>query len=217
MNPLFFFAGVGAFIVTAVLLSWLYEKKRTHAMKALAGSLKFTFSARDNAILQRMRPFHLFSQGHSQKATNIMEGCANDIDVVIMDYQYTTGSGKSSHMWMQTVIVFRSPLLRLPAFALRPETLFHKLGEVFGYQDIDFPAHPSFSKRYLLQGSDEDAVRALFSDALLSHYGQSKGLSTEGDGSRFIFFRTSKRVPPKGITAFLKEGFALFALLKTSA
>jgi hypothetical protein len=214
MNPLFFFAGIAAFIVTAILLSWLYERKRTQDLKALAASLKFSFSATDDAVLNAMSPFYLFSQGRSQKVANIMRGSANNIDVIIMDYQYTTGSGKNSHTWKQTVIAFRSPLLNLPSFTLRPENLFHKIGAVFGYQDIDFASHPAFSRRYLLRGDDENAVRALFSDALLSHYDQSKGLSTEGDGDAFIFYRVSKRVPPKGIMEFMQEGFAFFGLMK---
>ena len=217
MNPLIVIAGIAAFVVTAILISWLYERKRTQDLKVLAASLKFSFSATDNAVLETMSPFHLFSQGRSRKVTNIMEGSTNDIDVIIMDYQYTTGAGKNSHTWKQTVIAFRSPLLNLPSFTLRPEHLFDKIGAVFGRQDIDFASHSAFSRRYLLQGDDENAVRALFSDALLSHYDQSKGLSTEADGDMFIFYRASKRVPPKGMTAFMQEGFAIFGLMKTRA
>ena len=217
MNPFHVFAGIAAVIVTAFLLSWLYERKRTQDLKALAAALKFTFSATDDAVLAAMGLFHLFSQGRSQKVTNVMQGSANDIDVIIMDYRYTTGTGKNSHTWTQTVIAFRSPLLNLPSFTLRPENLFHKIGAVFGFQDIDFASHPAFSGRYLLQGDEEDAVRALFSDVLLSHYDQSKGLSTEGGGDMFIFYRASKRVPPKGITAFMQEGFALFGMMKAHA
>lgn len=217
MDPFISFVGIVGLIVTSVLLSWLYERKRTQDLKALATSLKFSFSAADNGVLGKMGIFPLFAQGRSQKASNIMQGRANDIDVIIMDYQYTTGSGKNSHTWRQTVIAIRSPLLNLPSFTLRPENVFHKIGAVFGYQDIDFASHSAFSKRYLLQGDDENAVRALFTDALLSHYDQSKGLSTESDGDMFIFYRASKRVPPKGIMAFMQEGFSLFGLMRTGA
>jgi len=42
--------------------------------------------------------------------------------------------------------------LKLPFFELKPENTFHKIGQVFGYQDIDFEAFPNFSKGYLLRG-----------------------------------------------------------------
>jgi hypothetical protein len=217
MNPFIFFVGVAALLVAAGLLSWLSERKRTQDLKALAASLKFSFSATDGAVPGAVGLFHLFSQGRSQNVTNIMRGSANDIDVSIMDYRYTTGSGRNAHTWKQTVIVFQSPLLNLPSFALRPENLFYKIGAVFGCQDIDFPSHPAFSRRYLLQGEDENAVRALFSNSLLSHYDRSKGMSTEGAGDGFIFYRASKRVPARRIRGFLQEGFALFSLMKTGA
>ncbi|MEC9473853.1 MAG: hypothetical protein VX584_04130, partial [Actinomycetota bacterium] len=65
--------------------------------------------------------------------------------------------------------------LQLPTFVIRPENLFHKIGSTFGYQDIDFDAHPTFSKRYLLRGPDEEAIRNTFTDEFLSSYERHKG------------------------------------------
>ncbi len=95
--------------------------------------------------------------------------------------------------------------------------MFHKIGSAFGYQDIDFASHPTFSKQYLLRGSDEMAVRNTFSDDLLAYFEQRKGLSAEGDGDRLVFYRISKRVPPKDISSFMEQGFALFSFLKTES
>ena len=208
--------GVAVVVGVIFLLCWLNEKKRTREMQELASSLKFFFAPKEDfSFLASLHHFHLLSQGHSKKVRNIMNGTANDIAVTIMDYQYTTGGGKNSHTRKQTVIAFQSSLLHLPSFALRPEHLFHKIGKAFGYQDIDFDAHPTFSKRYLLRGADEDAIRATFTDEVLSYYDQSKGLSTEADGDTLLFYRPSKRVKPKDIQSLLAQGFAVFGLLKS--
>ena len=210
--------GIIAVIAVIAIVAWLHEKKRTEAMKEFAGSLKFSFSKKgDNSLLSSLNRFHLFSQGRSKRVSNVMKGYANDIDVTIMDYRYTTGGGKSSHTWRQTVMLFQSSLLQLPAFALRPENLFHKIGAAFGYQDIDFDSHPTFSKQYLLRGAEEEAVRNTFSDDLLAYYEQRKDLSTEGDGDKLLFYRISKRVSPKVIRSFMEQGFALFSLFKTES
>ena len=108
-------------------------------------------------------------------------------------------------------------LLQLPAFALRPENLFHKIGAAFSYQDIDFDSHPTFSKQYLLQGAEDEAVRNTFSDDLLAYYEQRKDLSTEGDGDKLLFYRISKRLSPMDIRSFMEQGFALFSLVKTES
>ena len=211
-------SGIIAIIAVVAIFVWLREKKRTEAMKELAGSLKFSFSKKgDDSLLSSLNRFHLFSQGHLKRVSNVMKGYANDIHVTIMDYRYTIWAGKSSHTWKQTVILFQSSLLQLPAFALRPENLFHKIGAAFSYQDIDFDSHPTFSKQYLLQGAEDEAVRNTFSDDLLAYYEQRKDLSTEGDGDKLLFYRISKRLSPMDIRSFMEQGFALFSLVKTES
>jgi len=106
-----------------------------------------------------------------------------------------------------------SGLVRLPSFILRPENLFHKIGESFGYRDIDFDSHPVFSKQYLLRAADEQACRGLFTKGILDHYDQRAGLSTEGDGDSLLFYRASKRVPLKECrlswrTGMVSSGFS---------
>lgn len=210
--------GITAVVAIIIIVVWYCEKKRTEALKAVASSLNFSFSKKgSDSLTASLNQFHLFSQGHSKKVSNVMNGRAGDIDVTIMGYRYTTGSGKHSHTWRQTVILFQSSLLRLPSFTLRPESLFHKIGSVFGYQDIDFDSHPTFSKQYLLRGTDAEAVWNIFTDGLLAYYDERKGLSTEGDGDKLVFYRAGKRVPPQNIRSFLEEGFGIFSLVKTQA
>lgn len=209
---------IGAIVLLLAIIigaCWYVEKKRTEALQAVADSLGFSFSRKgDRALPASLHGFHLFSQGHGRKMSNVLHGSANEIDVTIFDYRYTTGGGKNSHTWRQTVMLFESGKLCLPDFTLRPENLFHRIGGVFGYQDIDFDTHPTFSKQYLLRGSDEEAVRGLFHDDVLAHYAQHKGLSTEGAGGDLIFYRASRRVSPNDIRSFMEEGFGIFSLLK---
>ena len=149
------------------------------------------------------------------RISNVLTGKFNLIPVTVMDYKYTTGGGKSSHTWYQTVLVIESDKLLLPRFVLRPENLFDKIGSVFGKKDINFETAPVFSKRYLLRGDDEESIRSLFNEQVVEYYEQHLGVSTEGDGVKLIYYRTSKRVPPDKIQAFLQEGYDVFNLLKT--
>jgi hypothetical protein len=132
-----------------------------------------------------------------------------------MDYKYTTGGGKSSHTFQQTVLVMESNKLQLPRFNLRPERLFDKIGSVFGNKDINFETAPVFSKRYQLRGDDEASVRNLFNERVLEYYEQHPGLCTECDGVKIIYYRSSKKVTPEEIQSFLQDGDDLFNLFKT--
>jgi len=97
---------------------------------------------------------------------------------------------------------------------LRPEGLMHKIGSLFGYQDIDFDSHPNFSKHYLLRGSDEEAIRELFDDDLLSFFETQEKVCVEADGHDLIIYRQRKRIEPDTVQEFLREGFGIFARLR---
>ncbi len=141
-----------ALIGTIIVIALKIEKKRSEALQAAAERMKFRFSRKgDPDLLDRLKGLHLFSQGHAKKIANVLMGKAGALDVAVFDYAYTTGGGQHSQQWRQTVILFESDDMNLPEFTLRPENIFHKIGQVFGYKDIDFDSHPEFSKRYLLQ------------------------------------------------------------------
>ena len=185
-------------------------------MRSLAATMNFTFAEKpDKALRERLLHFHLFSQGHSTKIRNVLTGRAGEMDVRVFDYRYTTGGGKNSHTWRQTVMLCESAEMSLPSFALRPEHFFHKIGQVFGYHDIDFDSHPNFSKRYLLKGDDEREIRKLFDTDTLSFYESHGKLSTEGAGHQLIHYHASRRVAPEKFSEFIREGVGVLTLLRS--
>lgn len=132
-----------------------------------------------------------------------MYGEIEGVKAAVFDYYYVTGSGKNRHTYNQSVVYFEPRDLNLPLFSLRPEGVMHKLISAFGYQDIDFGQRPTFSSQYLLRGSDEAAVRSVFSDALLGFYEANQGSSTDGGGNQLFVFRQNYRLPPQEIQAYL--------------
>lgn len=216
MHPeLIFFLFIGI-VVCAAVLSYYFDRKRTAAMRAVATSMGFNFVASDFDFIRTVKAFPLFTHGRRTKGKNIIRGNANGVDVTILDYQYTTGSGKNSHTWKQTIMMFKSGALRLPCFALRPESLFAKIGQVFGYQDIDFASNPSFSRQYLLRGEPEEEIRRVFNGNVLSFLEKRSGLSVEGDEDGLLFYRVARLVAPDRIKPLLEEGFGLFSLLRST-
>ena len=204
---------VGGLVSAIVYVDYRQEKKRTEKLQAVASGMGLGFTPQTHAeTLGAFTGFQLFSHGRAKKITNLIEGEANDTQVQIFDFRYTTGGGNNSHTWKQTVITFRSSKLNLPSFSLRPETIFHKIGAMFGYQDIDFDTHPDFSRQYLLRGASEEAIRGLFHEGVLCFFDEHPGLCTEGNHDRLIFYRASKRVEPENIRTFMEEGFKVAGL-----
>jgi hypothetical protein len=222
MSPSFFIilvvlAGL-ALGVALIYFSYLTEKKRTEDLKQVAQDLGFEFWPQgDAALFKSLNRFHLFSLGYSNRLWNLLRGKANDLEVNIFDYRYVTGAGKHKHALTQSVVCFRFTGSGLPTFSLRPENVWHKIGSWLGYQDIDFGSHPSFSSHYLLRGGDENAIRALFTDPMLTFYEQHPGLSTEGSGNLLLFYRNAGKVGPQGVRAFMEEGFKVLSQFRSVA
>ena len=215
-----------------ILRARKFSSQRTKKFKDLAEHMGMEFSAKgDSALLESLSAFDLFSQS-GVKITNVLHGDSEQLgygeefEVRILEHIYSSGESTIS----QTVICFRSPQLSLPDFSMRPEHFFHKIGSVLGYQDIDFESHPTaveFSKKYLLRGKDEQTIRALFTDKVLTffaahpdvgnghlpfwHWSQYE-VCVEGSGDQLILYRAGIGIKPEDIPAFMKEGFEVFRL-----
>jgi hypothetical protein len=208
---------VGVLVLVGGIIygSYVAEKKRAEAFQRVAGEMGFDFLPKGDAtFFQSLSGFHLFSQGHSKRHSNLMRGRTQDLEVAIFDYRYVTGSGKHSHTWNHTVIAFRFEGAALPDFSLRPESFGHRIEAWFGRQDIDFETHARFSRQYLLRGTQESAIRELFSPTVLDFFEQKPGLSTEGGGNMLLFYRHAKRVRPDAIRTLMEEGFGVLTLFR---
>jgi hypothetical protein len=207
--------GTLALIAFFVWISLLIEKKRTEAMRQASLRLGFEFFPKGDPIFyNEMSVFHLFQQGHSRILKNLLKGSISDADVAVFDYRFTIGGGKNQHTKNQTVAWFRSARLNLPGFTLGPENLLHKVGAMFGYQDIDFEHNPDFSKRFLLRGQDETRIRMLFNDSVLRFFEQKHPVCTEGGRNHFIFYRSSRQVKTEDMSSFIEEAKRALNLLQ---
>jgi hypothetical protein len=207
-TPLLPILAAGAAVVAVgagIYFSYALEKKRTAALADACLRLGFNFQPTiPTEQAATFGTFHLFNRGHARKGSNLMTGKADGAAVSIFDYKYTTGGGKNSHTWRQTVAVFPEAG-GLPEFLLSPEHWWDKIGEILGHKDINFEASPEFSKHYLLKGPDEAAIRAAFGAEPLGFFGQHEGWSVEVKDRALAVYRLSKRPNPEEMQAFVAD------------
>ena len=185
--------------------AYLGEKKRAAALFDVALRMGFTFEAAvPKERLAALGPFRLFKRGHGHRAKNLMRGKSDGGEVVVFDYQYTTGGGQDSQTIKQTVAIYPGVATAgLPEFTLAPEHWWSKIGELFGQRDINFEASEEFSKHYLLKGPDEAAIRALFGAEPLGFFAQNQGWSVESAGGQLAVYRASQRTKPEEMQPFV--------------
>jgi hypothetical protein len=137
--------------------------------------------------------FELFQPGRDRKLRNLLASPPDQPRAVVFEYEYTTGSGKSRKTHRQTVFYGTGPHLDLPGFTLRPETFFHRVGELFGYQDIDLEKRPVFSRMFLLRGAHQAAVRAVFTDAVAEFFERRPRMCAAGARHELLYWQPGRR------------------------
>jgi hypothetical protein len=191
------------------------ERKRTAAFQRVADDLGLELSAAGTqTLVDELSWCQLCSRGRAKKISNLMCGQCEGREVAVFDYQYTTGGGKSTRTWKNTVVCLRFDDCELPWFTLRPERIWDKVVGWFKSSNIEFYTHPEFSRRFLLRGEPEAAVRGLFTATLLEFYEAHPDLSTEGLEKTLLLYRHAKRIEPGRISEFLADAFEALSLFR---
>ena len=189
-------------------------KKRRETIQEHAEAMGLTFFPDgDSELMNRLSLFKLFSQGRGRKMTNLIQGDSGEVSIAIFDYQYTTGSGKQSQTYSQSVVALQSNQLVCPDFTIRPENLFDKIGGALGFQDIDFESHPLFSKSFVLQSSDEKAIRQYFDQSVLDFFAAKPGISVEAQSGTLFFYRSGRKIQPEQIKDNLAQAYEIFGMM----
>lgn len=196
-------------IIAAVALIFLWtfwqRKRRRMALEALAASMGLPFNEYGPA--QRALEetgFELFGLGNSQNAGNMIEVPFSGGRIQIFDYRYTTGGGRSRTTHNFTVALIPCAC-GIPSFDLKPETFMHKIGELIGFKDLDFPDFPLFSDKYRLLALDDGSARAFFNPSRLAWFERNPGLYVQGMPGNALLLRTGTCLPAEEWPAFIER------------
>ena len=76
--------------------------------------------------------------------------------MTLMDYQYTTGSGKNRSTHNKGLVIIGCDHPTIP-LQIRRENPFDKVGEFLGMDDIDFES-AEFSRKFYVKSSDRKSA-----------------------------------------------------------
>jgi hypothetical protein len=205
-TPVLFFAAIIAVIVGFSIYRLKLERQRTAALGPLAASLGLTFDPKsDQAAVRALGDVQLFARGHSKRVTNLMTGTLEGRRLAVFDYQFTTGGGKAQRTSAQTVVLLPGLKPSLPDLQMAPENPFHKIAEAYGEQDIDLASAPEFSRRYIVKGKDEAAVRAALTPEVTSYFVAHQGWWIEAQAGTVAIYRGHTEVKPGELRQFIAD------------
>lgn len=226
--------GIWVFVLAGVVIVAIAvysEVQRRQALGPVAERLGLSFSGG----LQPLSPgldstgFYLFTQGPPE-VLNLMRGRRGGYEVALFGYGYDAPQGEEGsreipvgdagqiERRLQTVLWVQAAGRPLGDFDLSPtrESL-RRVAQRFGLLPVFIDGRADFRDRYLLFGRDTEALRAVFTPAVLDALVTDPGWFIEGRGSQWLLYRVKERVAPEAMGAFLDRGLGLIETLLGAA
>ena len=180
----------------------------------------------------------LFQAGHSAAFLNVMRGEIDGAEALLFDYRHTVGDlltamtstslladvvigyreNRAPTIYNMTIAAFRVPPGAISQFELRQENVIDRMADAFKGDDIDFPEHTEFSKRFLLRGPNPDRIRRMFDPQLLNFLtGQKIPFCVEASGDWLVVYAFGQRVPVKHLALFWNQARGIRNMLLEGA
>lgn len=151
---IFVIVGVIALVMLIAVLAIRAEKKRSEALAAAATLLGLQFDKKNTPadLADARAALKLFQKGHARHVQNIVGGDYKGIRVRVLEFHYTTGSGKNQTRHHNVVALAVLPV-QWPGLSIDPENIGHKLFDAVGGDDIDFESE-EFSRKYWVKAAN---------------------------------------------------------------
>jgi len=201
------FLGVALTVVAAIALAnRITTNRRRKAYETFCFERGYRFEPeRPGEEARHVATCPVFSEGHRRTWGFTIVGTSGGTPFTAFEYKWTTGSGKNSQTHRIGGLLWATERA-LSQFLVTPEGLWARLAAYFGGQDIDFAESPEFSRAYRLRGSDEAAVRALFTPARRQVFELVRGQHAAGAGRELMWWRDGALPSPDQFDTFIMEG-----------
>ena len=207
INPILIVAVVFAVVILVGVVGFLQERKRRQAFEALASRLGLSYRKRDPAIAQRYDFLDKLRQGHKRYAFNILDGNYQDYPVCVFDYHYETystdskGRRQTHHHYFSFFVLDQDRTF--PELRIYPEGLLSKLGQMMGFDDIDFES-VEFSKAFVVRSKDKKFAYDVCHTGMMTYLLDHRDLSIEIEG-RAVSLSFDRRLKPEQIEPRLRQ------------
>jgi len=193
MEPLIV-VGIIATIVILGVFGYIAARKRREAMAAVAAKLGLRFApAKNRDMARRYRFLDKLRKGSNRYAFNILSGSYQGHDLILFDYHYKTGSGKSTqHHYISFFILHLRA--SFPELVIGPEGIFSKIAQAIGYDDIDFESH-EFSRNFCVRSRDKKFAYDVCNARMIEYLLSNTDLSIEIEGDALVISFSSRLAP----------------------
>ena len=169
---------------------------RQQRIKRLATKNAWVYRQEVEWDVSSLQVFDFFETRPIEYKENVLSGSFPECDNMrweIADITFDEGALSAKEVFHTTVEVIHLNK-EIPRFVLEREGIFDKIFDRVlafrGQRDIDFSENPVFSKMFLLQGDDKNALRKFFSEDIIEYLKSEDIYHIESNGNSLLIFRS---------------------------
>ncbi|WP_117879990.1 SulP family inorganic anion transporter [Aureibaculum luteum] len=169
--------------------------KRQIRLQKLAIANGWSFEREVDWNTSYLRNFDFFDSRPIEMKNNSLQGLdkENNAHWEIADIVFDEGALLALEVYETTVQIVKLPT-SIPRFVIDKEAIFDKVFNrvkvLSGSKgDINFEKYADFSKKFLLTGENEDAIRAFFTDDLIRFLDKNEIHHIESNGEALMIFK----------------------------
>lgn len=191
-------------------------------LQAIAHEHQWTYQPDQSWNTGYLRQFQFFDFRPIEHTKNLLEGNYEDLTSSwkVMDMVFDEGALSAEEVYQTTVQVIPLPF-ELPRFVVEREgfwdKMFDNIKAFTGYKDIDFELFPNFSKKFLLEGINEQAIRELFTEDLIQFLEQQEIYHIESNGQALLLFKERRVAKSQELLELIRFSEKLVYKIKEAA
>lgn len=150
-----------AVVVVAIVIRQLFERRRLRSIAEAGQRLGWkSKDPKSQDLVSRIADWSILPRSWGNgSATVAFSFIQDDREHLLLEYKWRNRQGKNSRTFYYSAL-FISDTSTIPRFSLRKENFVDRLAGMVGFDDIDLPENPNFSKQFHLKGSQPEAVRS---------------------------------------------------------
>ncbi len=187
--------------------------KRQEALKAYMEELGWDFRAESIHRSPDLEYFPLFRTKTIDHVFNRCEGRDDGIRYKLFDVEYYEGVFIAKQVFRTTVLVIHMDR-EMPRFTLDKEGLFHRAAELIGFSYIELEAYPDFSRRFLLKGDNERAIKGFFERGLVRFFESNPYYHVQSTYESLLIFKRERLASISEVKALIDFGSRLAACIR---
>lgn len=187
-------------------------------LQNLASENTYNYTSQVEWDTSYLKNFHFFEIRQIERKVNCLKGHLENVNMEweIADVTFSEGAAFTAEVFNTTVMILKLNKA-VPVFSMEKEGVFEKIFDrvmaFSGYKDIDFEMYTDFSKKFLLMGNNEKAIKDFFSKEIVDFFETRQVFHIESNGEALLIFDKFKVARTDETIKFIEFANELAALI----